>query len=82
MTKIEAEKVIKIMLTADYGCSTCARHLVDQFTESFPEYKELAEVLFKLEYTINKSDHDERKALGQFMSDFPGYADIVKDLLK
>lgn len=59
MTKTEAEKTIRIMLTADYGCSTCARQLIDQFSESFPEYKELAEVLFKLEYTTDKSDHKE-----------------------
>jgi len=51
MTKEEAERVIRILLTADGGCQYCARDLLTSFCEEFPEFKELAEDIFKTIFT-------------------------------
>lgn len=47
MRRESAEKVIKILLTADRGCIFCATELLNLFINEFPEYKELSRELFK-----------------------------------
>ena len=47
MNRKEVEKVIKIILTADGGCEYCVTSLLKLFSTEFPEYKELAEAIFK-----------------------------------
>jgi hypothetical protein len=37
-----AEKVIKILLTADGGCEYCVASLLKLFCKEFPEYERLA----------------------------------------
>lgn len=46
MTNEEAEKVLRIMCTADNECETCAGELMDKFVEAFPEYKGLADEVY------------------------------------
>lgn len=47
MNMKEAEKIIRILLTADGGCEYCASNLLSLFCKEFPEFKELAENIFK-----------------------------------
>jgi len=47
MNREIAEKVIKILLTADGGCEYCVASLLKLFCKEFPEYKELAEDAFE-----------------------------------
>jgi len=47
MDKEEAEKVLKILLTADGGCVHCVNDLFNFFIEDFLEYSELAGEIFK-----------------------------------
>lgn len=42
-----AEKVIKILLTADGGCEYCVSSLLDLFCKEFPEYRGFAEKAFE-----------------------------------
>lgn len=42
-----AEKIIKILLTADGGCEYCVSNLLILFCNEFPEYKGLAEKAFE-----------------------------------
>lgn len=42
MTKEEAKKVIKTMLTADGGCNSCTHDLIEFFSEDFPEFEKMA----------------------------------------
>jgi hypothetical protein len=37
MTKAEALVVARIMMTADVGCPYCARDLLSQFHDNFPD---------------------------------------------
>ena len=52
MNKQEAEKVIKILLTADGGCEYCASALIKLFYKEFPEFKSLAEEFFKEQFGV------------------------------
>ena len=47
MNRDEAEKVLRIMAWADNGCTYCASKLFKEFIEAFPEYRELAERIFR-----------------------------------
>ncbi|MHA1237984.1 MAG: hypothetical protein ACTSSJ_01840 [Candidatus Odinarchaeia archaeon] len=47
MNKEDAEKVLKIMLTADGGCIYCARDLFNRFISEFGEFAELARNIFR-----------------------------------
>ena len=47
MNRVEAEKVLRIMAWADNGCPYCASRLFKRFVEAFPEYKGLAEKIFR-----------------------------------
>ena len=47
MNESEAEKVLRIMITADGYCPTCAYRLFDKFLKEFPEFKELAKKIWK-----------------------------------
>jgi hypothetical protein len=50
MIKEEAEKIIKILLTADGGCEYCVSSLLKSFYQKFPEFRELAEKAFRVEF--------------------------------
>jgi hypothetical protein len=39
MTKDEARQVVKILKTADGGCSFCVTELLARFYKKFPEWK-------------------------------------------
>ena len=47
MNREEAEKVLRIMITADGYCPTCAYRLFDKFLKEFPEFKELVKKIWK-----------------------------------
>jgi len=47
MNESEAEKVLRIMITADGYCPTCAYRLFDAFLKEFSEFKELAKKIWK-----------------------------------
>lgn len=47
MNREEAEKVIRILLTADGGCEYCAKNLLSLFCKEFPKFRQLAEDIFK-----------------------------------
>jgi len=47
MDSKEAEKIIKILLSADGGCEYCVSDLLNSFSQEFPEFRELAEMIFK-----------------------------------
>lgn len=53
MNKKEAERIIRILLTADGGCKYCASNLLSLFRKEFPEFREQAEDIFKA--TFGKS---------------------------
>lgn len=42
MTKQDAINIIKLLFTADNGCSVCVSELLCKFIEQYPEYKILA----------------------------------------
>ncbi len=50
MKKEDAEKVLKIMKTADGGCIYCVSRLFNLFIHEFPEFTELAEDIFRREF--------------------------------
>jgi hypothetical protein len=47
MRQEEAEKVIKMMLTADGGCEYCVADLLKLFCKEFPKYVDSAKKAFK-----------------------------------
>lgn len=47
MTAEEAKRVVEIMMTADGGCSSCARDLLEEFSETFPEFRHVCGEAFK-----------------------------------
>ena len=47
MNETEAEKILRIMVTADGYCPTCAYLLFDDFLKEFPEFKKLAKKIWK-----------------------------------
>jgi len=55
MNREIAEKVIKILLTADGGCEYCVASLLRLFCKEFPEYKGLAEDYLKIHLAKNFS---------------------------
>lgn len=61
MKKEEAEKVIRIMLSADGGCEYCVSNLLRLFSIEFPEHKELAKTAFKDEFRIEFEDFLKEK---------------------
>jgi len=56
MKKEEAEKVIKIMLSADGGCKYCVSDLLRLFSTEFPEYRKPAKTAFKDKFGIEFED--------------------------
>ncbi|NWF52058.1 MAG: hypothetical protein HXY47_03145 [Nitrospirae bacterium] len=52
MKKLEAEKVIKIILEADGGCKFCVASLLKLYGDEFPEYKENANMAFRDKFEI------------------------------
>jgi len=61
MKRESAEKVIKILLSADGGCIFCARELLKLFVNQFPEYKDLAQELFKNTFGTDNDFSGEEK---------------------
>lgn len=59
MNKQEAEKVIKILLTADGGCEYCSADLIERFNKQFPEFEALSDKSFRKAFA--KSSHGNRK---------------------
>jgi len=47
MTNEEAKKVLSLLATADGGCYHCAKHLMLDFIKTFPDYRTLAEIIYK-----------------------------------
>jgi hypothetical protein len=47
MDEDEARAVIRIMLSADGGCSYCAKDLIKLFKDSFPEHANIADEMYK-----------------------------------
>ncbi len=56
MNQREAEKILKIMATADGGCVYCAQKLFIRFIDEFPKFKELAEGIFEEKFGKNVFD--------------------------
>jgi|Deesub1362B_J571_1020462.scaffolds.fasta_scaffold00997_10 phage pi2 protein 07 len=56
MNKEEAKKILKIMVSADGGCVYYARELFVQFAREFPEFKKLAEDIFKRRFNKDLFD--------------------------
>lgn len=52
MIKEEAEKVVKILLTADGGCEYCVSSLLKLFCGKFPEFKSLEEEAFRERFGV------------------------------
>lgn len=50
MKKSDAEKVLKIMATADRDCEVCAGGLMEKFVKEYPEHTELADAIYKNEF--------------------------------
>jgi cbb3-type cytochrome oxidase cytochrome c subunit len=50
MTRSEAEKVIRMLLSCDNGCHVCAEKLIRWFKEEFPRFAELAERMFREDF--------------------------------
>ena len=61
MDNQEAEKILKIMSTADGGCVYCVRDLFIKFMREFPEFKELAEKIFEAKFDKNIFDTEFEK---------------------
>jgi len=56
MDKNEANKIIKILETADGGCSYCVSDLLKSFGKEFPEHKGLAkEKLIKVNQSLKNN---------------------------
>ena len=49
----EAKLVIKILLSADDDCEQCARVLIDDFIQVFPEFAKIAEQSFHDYFYVN-----------------------------
>lgn len=47
MTNEEAKQVLALLTTADGGCYHCAEHLILDFLKIFPDYRALAEIIYK-----------------------------------
>lgn len=47
MDRKEAERIIRILFTADGGCEYCVSGLLSLYCKEFPEFRELAEDVFK-----------------------------------
>lgn len=60
MTKEEAEKILKILFTADGGCEYCVSSLLKLFSKKFPEYKKLAEEAFKKKFDIELEEFNKK----------------------
>lgn len=60
MDKQEAEKIIKILLTADGGCEYCSASLIKLFCKQFPDFRPLAEESFNKKFGLNIKDLTEK----------------------
>lgn len=64
MNRMDAEKVIKIILECDGGCEYCVSSLLSLFMANFNEYEDIAKKAFKekfgeeLENFLNQSLED------------------------
>lgn len=57
MDSIEATSVCNILVQADGGgCSNCASELLDMFKARFPEWEDIAEEVFKREFSYLYED--------------------------
>lgn len=56
MDRIEAEKIMRILLTADGGCEYCVSDLLNLFCKEFPEFRKMAEDIFKQTFKKNLND--------------------------
>lgn len=59
----EAEKVVRILLTADGGCEYCVSSLLKLFCENFPEFKELAQEAFRNRFNMELENFIKEKEL-------------------
>ena len=57
MTSDETEKVVKILLGVDGGCSLCARYAVTDFCLAFPEHVEQAMELFRKKFGATEAEY-------------------------
>ncbi len=62
MDRETAEKIIKILLTADGGCEYCVSDLLDLFCKEFPEYREIAEKAFRETFSKELNNFDKNNA--------------------
>lgn len=60
MNREEAKKVLKILATADEGCTFCVRNLFVQFARTFPEFAGLAISSFKEMFGENLLDENKK----------------------
>lgn len=56
MNKNEARKILKIMTTADSECGVCARELMQRFIRNFPQFLNLAEEVYREEFSYESAD--------------------------
>jgi coenzyme F420-reducing hydrogenase beta subunit len=56
MDRKEAKQIIEILFTADGGCKYCVADLLTLFCKEFPEYKRIAEKLFKEKFGVELED--------------------------
>ncbi len=59
----EAEKVVRILLTADGGCECCVSSLLELFCENFPQFKERAQRAFRKRFNMELEDFIREKEL-------------------
>lgn len=62
MNRKEAERVVRILLTADGGCEYCVSSLLMRFCEDFPEFRELAEEAFRNRFGVELEDFVKENA--------------------
>jgi len=66
MLKLEAKHIVKIMLSADAGCSCCARDLLKQFILMVPRWERMIEQMFYEEFENGRNfDNVPKRELKQ-----------------
>ena len=54
MTNSEAFKVAKVLTNADSGCPTCAASLFRLFSQEFPGFEDVLDVVWKEEFDTER----------------------------
>jgi hypothetical protein len=58
MTNEEAKKILSMMTKADGGCYHCAECLMLDFLKTFPDFRALAEIIYKRRFKKELGDDD------------------------